>query len=162
MPVDATNWPAYAPAAGQASIAFWVRVQDPHGGQTWKPIFEHEATASIGDVAVAPSNPQIVYVGTGEPNNRQSSSIGGGVYKTTDGGATWGPVFNTVHNANIATGWSGEGGDRDGGDEDERPQRQVAAAQGERLQHAGQAEDVDAAVVGGRVVEPEGRLEQQR
>ena len=44
---------------------------------------------SIGDIAIAPSDPNIVYVGTGEPNNRQSSSIGDGVYNTTDGGKTW-------------------------------------------------------------------------
>ncbi len=44
---------------------------------------------SVGDIAIAPSNPNILYVGTGEPNNRQSSSFGDGVYKSTDGGATF-------------------------------------------------------------------------
>ena len=46
-------------------------------------------TASIGDIAIHPTNPNIVYVGTGEPNNRQTSSFGDGIYKTTDGGKTF-------------------------------------------------------------------------
>ena len=46
-------------------------------------------SSSIGDIAIAPSNPDILYVGTGEPNNRQSSSFGAGVYKSTDAGKTW-------------------------------------------------------------------------
>src|SRR4029453_11014730 len=46
-------------------------------------------TASIGDIAIHPTNPDIVYVGTGEPNNRQTSSFGDGIYKTTDGGLTF-------------------------------------------------------------------------
>ena len=45
--------------------------------------------ASIGDIAIHPANPEIVYVGTGESNNRQTSSFGAGMYKTTDGGKTW-------------------------------------------------------------------------
>ena len=56
---------------------------------TFEPIFETYGSASIGDIAVHPTNPNIVYVGTGEPNNRQSSSFGDGVYKTTDGGKTF-------------------------------------------------------------------------
>jgi photosystem II stability/assembly factor-like uncharacterized protein len=60
-----------------------------NGGQSWQALFEDQANPSIGDIAISPSNPSILYVGTGEPNNRQSSSWGNGVYKTTDGGATW-------------------------------------------------------------------------
>jgi photosystem II stability/assembly factor-like uncharacterized protein len=59
------------------------------GGIHWNSLFDEMPVTSIGDIAIAPSDPSIVYVGTGEPNNRQSSSIGGGVYKTTDGGKTW-------------------------------------------------------------------------
>src|SRR5690348_8178330 len=59
------------------------------GGMTWNPIFENEPNPSIGAIAVAPSNPSIVWVGTGEANNRQSASWGDGVYKSTDGGKTW-------------------------------------------------------------------------
>jgi photosystem II stability/assembly factor-like uncharacterized protein len=53
------------------------------GGQVWKPIFDDARVASIGALALAPSNPEIVYVGTGEQTE------GDGVYKSTDGGATW-------------------------------------------------------------------------
>jgi photosystem II stability/assembly factor-like uncharacterized protein len=60
-----------------------------NGGQSWQAIFENQPNPSIGDLALAPSNPSILYVGTGEPNNRQSSSWGNGVYKSTDAGATF-------------------------------------------------------------------------
>jgi len=60
-----------------------------NNGVTWEPLFDQQPVSTIGDVAVAPSDPSIVFVGTGEPNNRQSSSWGNGVYKSTDGGKTW-------------------------------------------------------------------------
>src|SRR5438270_10182101 len=60
-----------------------------NGGQSWQAIFEDQANPSIGDLALAPSNASILYAGTGEPNNRQSSSWGNGVYKSMDAGATW-------------------------------------------------------------------------
>jgi photosystem II stability/assembly factor-like uncharacterized protein len=60
-----------------------------NGGTTFEPVFDDQLVSSIGDLAIAPSDPQIVYVGTGEPNNRQSSSWGNGVYKTLDGGKSW-------------------------------------------------------------------------
>jgi len=56
---------------------------------TFEPVFETYASASIGDIAIHPTNPNIVYVGTGEPNNRNSSSFGDGMYKTIDGGRTF-------------------------------------------------------------------------
>jgi len=56
---------------------------------TWHPIFDNEAVSSIGAVAVAPSDPAVVWVGTGEANNRQSSSWGNGVYRSLDAGTTW-------------------------------------------------------------------------
>src|SRR6476646_11238456 len=59
-------------------------------GTSWTPIFDRvDAMMSIGAVAIAPSNPNIVWAGTGEANNRQSSSWGDGVYKSDDGGRTW-------------------------------------------------------------------------
>ena len=58
-------------------------------GHTWKPIFDSENTSSVGDVAVAPSNPNVVYVGSGEGIQRPDLSIGNGLYKSTDAGATW-------------------------------------------------------------------------
>lgn len=69
-----------------ASGGVWKTVNN---GVTWAPLFDNQNTSSIGDITIAPSNPDIVWVGTGEPNNRQSSSWGDGVYKSTDGGATW-------------------------------------------------------------------------
>ena len=60
-----------------------------NNGTTFQPIFDTYSTASIGDIAIAPSNPEIVWVGTGEANNRQSSSFGDGIYKSTDGGKTF-------------------------------------------------------------------------
>jgi photosystem II stability/assembly factor-like uncharacterized protein len=59
-------------------------------GTSWTPVFDRvDAMMSIGDIAVAPSNASLVWVGTGEANNRQSSSWGDGVYKSADAGRTW-------------------------------------------------------------------------
>lgn len=58
-------------------------------GRTWVPIFDSQPTGSIGDVAVAPSNPNVIYVGTGEGLQRPDLAVGDGVYKSTDEGATW-------------------------------------------------------------------------
>lgn len=71
---------------GYATGGVW---KTTNNGTTWTPIFDEQPVTSIGDIAVSQSNPDIVYVGTGEPNNRQSSSFGGGVYKSIDGGRTW-------------------------------------------------------------------------
>ena len=60
-----------------------------NNGTTFEPVFDEYPTASIGDIAIHPTNPDIVYVGTGEANNRQTSSFGDGIYKTTDGGRTF-------------------------------------------------------------------------
>ena len=57
-------------------------------GRTWKPIFDGQPTGSIGAIAVAPSNPNIVYVGSGEGLQRPDLSTGDGVYKSTDAGQT--------------------------------------------------------------------------
>jgi photosystem II stability/assembly factor-like uncharacterized protein len=94
---------------GAASGGVW---KTTNNGVTWTPIFDDQGVASIGDIALAPSNPDIVWVGTGEPNNRQSSSFGDGVYKSVDGGRTWkhmglrdshhiGRVIIDPHNAEI-------------------------------------------------------------
>ena len=58
-------------------------------GTFWFPIFDGMPENTFGDLAIAPSNHLVIYAGSGEQNNRQSSSWGSGVYKTTDGGATW-------------------------------------------------------------------------
>ena len=58
-------------------------------GQTWRNVFSDQAVSTFGDVAIAPSDPNVLYTGTGEQNNRQSSSWGDGVYRSDDGGETW-------------------------------------------------------------------------
>src|ERR1019366_7069952 len=60
-----------------------------NAGTTFEPVFERYGSASIGALAIDPVNPDIVYVGTGEPNNRQTSTFGDGLYKSTDGGRTF-------------------------------------------------------------------------
>jgi photosystem II stability/assembly factor-like uncharacterized protein len=60
-----------------------------NGGRTWTPIFDHERVASIGAIAVAPSDPNVIYVGTGEADMRSDISCGNGIYKSTDAGASW-------------------------------------------------------------------------
>ncbi len=72
--------------AGFATGGIW---KSTNNGTTWLPIFEKYPVSSIGDIALAPSNPDIIYVGTGEPNNRQSSSFGAGVYRSIDGGKSF-------------------------------------------------------------------------
>ncbi len=69
-----------------ASGGIW---KSTNKGTTWKPVFENQAVATFGDLAIAPSNPQILYAGTGEQNNRQSTSWGNGVYRSDDAGETW-------------------------------------------------------------------------
>jgi photosystem II stability/assembly factor-like uncharacterized protein len=71
---------------GFATGGLW---KTTNNGTTFEPIFDSYETHSVGDIAIAPSDPDVVYVGTGEANNRQSSSFGAGVYKTTDGGASF-------------------------------------------------------------------------
>ena len=60
-----------------------------NSGRTWSPIFDANNVASIGALAVAPSNPDVVYVGTGEADMRDSIAFGNGVYKSIDAGRTW-------------------------------------------------------------------------
>lgn len=60
-----------------------------NNGTTFEPIFDDQSVSSIGDVALAPSNPEIVWVGTGGADNARSTYYGDGVYKSTDGGKTW-------------------------------------------------------------------------
>jgi photosystem II stability/assembly factor-like uncharacterized protein len=58
-------------------------------GRTWKPIFDDQPTGSIGTIAIAPSDPNTIYVGSGEGLQRPDLSTGDGMYKSTDGGKTW-------------------------------------------------------------------------
>src|ERR1051325_6301624 len=58
-------------------------------GRVWKPVFDDQPVASIGALAVAPSSPDVVYVGTGESTLRDSMGFGSGMYKSVDAGRTW-------------------------------------------------------------------------
>jgi len=99
-----------------------------NGGTTFTSVFDHESTGSVGAIAIAPTDANLVWVGTGEGNNRQSSSWGEGVFKSTDGGRSWknmglraskqiakvlvDPVdFNVVYVAALGDLW-GAGGER--------------------------------------------------
>jgi photosystem II stability/assembly factor-like uncharacterized protein len=72
--------------AATASGGLW---KTTNGGITWSAIFERQGTLSIGDIALAPANPDIIWVGTGEANTRNSVSFGDGVYRSNDAGKTW-------------------------------------------------------------------------
>lgn len=71
---------------GTATGGIW---KTTNGGISWEPQFDKQSVSTIGDLALAPSDPSILWAGTGEPNNRQSSSWGDGIYKSTDAGKTW-------------------------------------------------------------------------
>ncbi|MDH4064736.1 MAG: glycoside hydrolase, partial [Acidobacteriota bacterium] len=58
-------------------------------GRTWNPLFDDQPTGSIGALAVAPSDPNVIYVGTGEAQQRPDLATGDGMYKSTDAGRTW-------------------------------------------------------------------------
>ena len=71
---------------GAASGGVWKSI---NGGTTFRPVFDREPVQSIGAIAIDPSNPKTVWVGTGEAWVRNSVSIGDGIYKSTDGGENW-------------------------------------------------------------------------
>jgi photosystem II stability/assembly factor-like uncharacterized protein len=104
--VSAVQWRPIGPATMGGRITsisvfdadpslYWVAsasgglLKTTNNGITFEHQFDHESTVSIGDVCVAPSDRNIVWVGTGEANPRNSVSYGDGVYKSTDGGKTW-------------------------------------------------------------------------
>src|SRR5205085_7754358 len=64
------------------------------GGLTWKPVFDDQPVSSLGAVAVAASDPNVVYVGSGEANIRGNVAAGNGIYRSIDGGRTWTHVWD--------------------------------------------------------------------
>jgi photosystem II stability/assembly factor-like uncharacterized protein len=77
------------PALYYAGAAAGGMFKTIDGGLSWKAVFEHEKTASIGDIALAPSNPNLIWVGTGEGNIRNDVIDGAGVYLSADAGQSW-------------------------------------------------------------------------
>ncbi len=71
---------------GYATGGVW---KTQNAGVTWKPIFEDQPFAAVADVALAPSDPKVVWVGTGERNSLRSQGWGDGVYRSKDGGSSW-------------------------------------------------------------------------
>ncbi len=69
-----------------ASSGLWKTANQ---GTTWTPLFDDQPVSTFGDLAIAPSNTDVIWAGTGEQNNRQSTSWGNGVYRSTDAGETW-------------------------------------------------------------------------
>ena len=79
---------------GQPDIFYFGSVgggvwKSSNAGRTWTPIFDSTNVASIGAIGVAPSDSNVIYVGTGEADMRDSIAFGNGVYKSTDAGKTW-------------------------------------------------------------------------
>src|SRR5574341_2433923 len=76
--------------AATASGGVW---KSEDGGIRWKPVFDEQPVSSIGSIAVAASDPNVVYVGSGEANIRGNVAAGNGIYRSTDAGKTWSHVW---------------------------------------------------------------------
>jgi len=87
--IESIDVPAGRPSTMYVGVGAGNLWKTTNNGTTWKPIFEKESTFTIGDVAVAPSDPDVVWVGTGEVLMARSSYAGTGVFKSTDAGETW-------------------------------------------------------------------------
>src|SRR5579863_6866231 len=102
---DGLRWRSIGPFRGGRTVAaagipdqpnvFYVAANNggvwktTDAGHVWTPLFDDQPTGSIGALAIAPSNPDILYVGSGEGLQRPDLSVGDGIYKSTDAGNTW-------------------------------------------------------------------------
>jgi photosystem II stability/assembly factor-like uncharacterized protein len=84
--IDAVQSDPNQIVVGAATGGVWI---SKNGGLTWNPVFDEQPVASIGAVAIDQANPDVIWVGTGEGNTRNSTSIGAGLFKSLDGGKTW-------------------------------------------------------------------------
>src|SRR5688572_29409190 len=82
--VDPNNHKRYFAAVASGGV--W---RTTNAGTTFDPVFDNEGSYSIGTVTIDPSNPNVIWVGSGENNNQRSVAYGDGVYKSIDGGSTW-------------------------------------------------------------------------
>src|SRR5437016_6888973 len=85
---------AVAGLSGQPNAYYFGSVdggvwKTTNGGETWRPLFQHESVASIGALAISPADAHVIYAGTGEADMRSDITFGAGIYKSTDGGLTW-------------------------------------------------------------------------
>ena len=108
-PYDALEYRLIGPAAGGRAarvtgvagdpLTFWLASaaggvwKSVNGGRDWEPVFDDQPVSSIGSIAVAPSDPNVVWVGTGEANIRGNVAEGNGIYRSTDGGDSWRHVW---------------------------------------------------------------------
>ena len=84
--VEGIGFPSKTFYVAAAAGGIWKTVNN---GTTFFPVFQNEKIISMGDIAIAPSDTNVVWAGTGEEDVRNSISPGGGIYKSTDGGLTW-------------------------------------------------------------------------
>jgi photosystem II stability/assembly factor-like uncharacterized protein len=106
LTIAGLRWRAIGPASSMGRLSDVVGLPSPsktlfiaaaaggiwksgNNGVTWRPVFDDKRVASMGVLAIAPSDTQVIYAGTGEPNSRYPSEPGGGIYKSNDGGLTW-------------------------------------------------------------------------
>jgi photosystem II stability/assembly factor-like uncharacterized protein len=87
--IEAMAWPEQQPQTIYLGIGSGGVFKTSNGGRTWTSLFDQESTTAIGSVAVAPSDPETVWVGTGETHPSGTSFAGTGIFKSTDGGGTW-------------------------------------------------------------------------
>ena len=122
--------------AATASGGVW---KSTDGGIQWKPVFDDQETSSIGSIAVAPSDPNVVYVGSGEANIRGNVAQGNGIYKSTDAGKTWQHVWKQDGQIGTMVVHPSEPRRRLRG----RPRQALRPEpRARRLSHAGRREDV--------------------